>query len=125
MTVLARHHRLALVGVALLVGAMSLVIVFGSTFTTFYGPEPGYFHVMGRNISAWVPTGGWILAAILLVAAVYRRGSVRSWLGVAGIFVFVAFFLLAGGFGLTGWKTPTQPPGSLQAESSGGASPNR
>ncbi len=122
---LARHHRLALIAVALLLGVMSLVIVFGSTFMTFYGPEPGFYHFMGRNVSAWVPTSSWILAAIVLAVAVYRRSSVRSWLGVAGIAVFVSLFLVAGGFGLSGWKTPTQPPGSLQMESSGGASQNR
>jgi hypothetical protein len=113
---MARHYRLVLMALAVLLGAMSLAIAFGSTSTVFYGPEPGLYHFMGRDVSAIVPTGAAILAATLVAGAIYRRGSVRSWLGIGGIGVFVVFFLFAGGFGFTGWKEPTQAPGSLQAE---------
>lgn len=114
-----RHYRIVLVALAALLGAVSVAIAFGSTVVAFYGPEPGIYEFMGRTVSAIVPTTAMILAAALLAGAMYRRGSVRSWVGIAGIGVLVVVFLFAGGFGLTGWKAPTQPPGSLQAEPGG------
>ena len=113
---MARHYRLVLMALAVLLGAMSLAIAFGSTSTVFYGPEPGLYHFMGRDVSAIVPTGAAILAATLVAGAIYRRGSVRSWVGHRGDRCVRRLLPVRWRFGFTGWKEPTQAPGSLQAE---------
>ena len=113
---MARHYCLVLMALAVLLGRD---VVGDRVRLDVHGllrPRAWPLSLPGRDVSAIVPTGAAILAATLVAGAIYRRGSVRSWLGIGGIGVFVVFFLFAGGFGFTGWKEPTQAPGSLQAE---------
>jgi hypothetical protein len=113
---MARHYRLVLMALAVLLGAMSLAIAFGSTSTVFYGPEPGLYHFRAATSRRSCRPGprSWPRRSLREPST----GAVLSdrGLGIGEIGVFVVFFLFAGGFGFTGWKEPTQAPGSLQAE---------
>jgi hypothetical protein len=115
MRLLARHDRLLLATLALLVSGLSLAIWTSSSVLTFNGAGPGTYRWSGLDLSAWVPAVGWVLGFILLAAALARRGSVRIWAGILVLFVaFSIGFAYWGVWSFYGPLTPTNCCPTLQ-----------
>jgi hypothetical protein len=91
----ARYYRLALGLAGVLILVVRQVILSGSTGLTFIGPSVGSYQFKGFNLDPWLTAGLWLLAALLLVLAVFRRRSVARWAASGALLVgLLGYFFL-------------------------------